>query len=91
MSCLTRFLNAMFNNNQTSTIQEDGVNSIFVIPYAGLASSVFSKKIKSILRKYFGIDVQIVLTTFKVNNYSLLKCRTPLPLMAYIVYFSMSA
>ena len=59
---------------------------IFLIPYVGLESSVFSKKIKAIFRKYFGIDVRIVCATFKVSNYFSLKCRTHLLLMANIVF-----
>ena len=42
--------------------------------------------IKAIFRKYFAIDVRIVFTTFKVSNYFSLKCHTPLPFMAKIVY-----
>ena len=37
-------------------------------------------------RKNYSIDVKIVFTTFKVKNYFSLKCRTPLSLLANVVY-----
>ena len=58
----------------------------FFVPYIGLPSIVFSRKLKSVFRKYYGIDLRIIFTTFKVKNYFSLKCRSPLPLLANVVY-----
>ena len=85
-SCLNRFLNSKFANNCSAKTKEDGVETLFFIPYIGLPSAILSKKLKAIFKKYYGIDIRIVFTSFKVKNYFSLKCRTPLPLMANIVY-----
>ena len=37
-------------------------------------------------KKYYGINLRIVFTTFKVKNYFSLKCRSPLPLLANVIY-----
>ena len=62
------------------------VETIFSIPYIGLPSVIFSKKIKELFKKYYGIDIRVVFTSFKVKNYFSLKCCTPLPLLADVVY-----
>ena len=86
MSSLNRFLEMKLRKDQSSKIKDDGVEIIFAMPYVGLTSPVFSKKIKATFKRYFWIDVRIVFGTCKVQNYFSLKCRTPLPLMANIVY-----
>ena len=45
-------------------------------------SLIFWKSFKT----YYCIDIRIVFTSFKVKNYFSLKCRTPLPLLANVVY-----
>ena len=60
--------------------------SVFFLPYIGLPAIVFSRKLKELLKKYYCIDIIIVFTSFKVNNYFSLKCCTPLPLLANVVY-----
>ena len=47
---------------------------------------LFGRKIRELFKKYYGIDVRIVFTSYKVKNYFSLKCRTPLPLLANVVY-----
>ena len=84
-SCLNRFLKSKFNK-QCIKVKEDGIETLFFVPYIGLPSAIFSKKLKAIFKKYYGIDLKIVFTSFKVKNYFSLKCRTPLPLMANVVY-----
>ena len=40
-------------------------------------------------KRYYAIDVRVVFTSFKVQNYFSLKCRTPftpLPLLANVIY-----
>ena len=71
---------------QNSKIKEDRVETIFFIPYIGLPSIIFSRKLKELFKKYYCIDIRIVFTSFKVKNYFSLKCRTPLPLLANVVY-----
>ena len=62
------------------------VETIFFIPYIGLQSIIFSRKLKELFKKYYCIDIRVVFTSFKVKNYFSLKCRTPLPLLANVVY-----
>ena len=71
---------------QNSKIKEDRVETIFFIPHIGLPSIIFSRKLKELLKKYYCINIRIVFTSFKVKNYFSLKCRTPLPLLANVVY-----
>ena len=63
----------------------DRVEIIFFIPYIGLPSIIFSRKLKELFKKYC-IDIRIVFTSFNVKNCFSLKCRTPLPLLANVVY-----
>ena len=86
-SCLRRFVNNKCNKSiQNSKIKEDRVETIFFIPYIGLPSIIFSWKLKELFKKYYCIDIRIVFTSFKVKNYFSLKCCTPLPLLANVVY-----
>ena len=41
---------------------------------------------EELFQKYYCIDIRIVFTSFKVKNYISLKCCTPLPLLANVVY-----
>ena len=88
-SSLRRFVNDKCDKStQNSKIKEDRVETIFFIPYRsiGLPSIIFSWKLKELLKKYYCIDIRVVFTSFKVKNYFSLKCRSPLPLLAYVVY-----
>ena len=40
----------------------------------------------SFAKDYYCIDVKVVFSSFKVKNYFSLKCHTPMPLMANVVY-----
>ena len=62
------------------------METIFSIPYIGLPSVIFSKKVKELFKKYYGTDIRVVFTSFKVKKYFSLKCCTPLPLLANVVY-----
>ena len=57
-----------------------------MIPYIGLPSVIFGRKLKRLLKDYYCIDVKVVFSSFKVKNYFSLKCHTPMPLMANVVY-----
>ena len=43
-------------------------------------------KVRESFRKLYGIDIKVIYTSFKVKNYFSLKCHTPLPLLAKVVY-----
>ena len=47
---------------------------------------IYGNKIRKLFKAKFLIEVKIVYTTCKVRNYFSLKCRTPLPLLANVVY-----
>ena len=68
-SCLRRFLNYKCGKEiPNSKVKEDTVETIFSIPYIGLPSVIFSKKIKELFKKYYGIDIRVVFTSFKVKK-----------------------
>ena len=85
-SCVKRFLDSKFSDKTSSNITDDKVETIFLVPYIGVPSVIFGRKIRDIFKKYYCIDVKIVFTSFKVKNYFSLKCRAPLPLLANVVY-----
>ena len=87
-SCLRQFVNNKCDKStQNSKIKDDRVETIFFIPYIGLPPIIFSRKLKELFKKkYYCIDIRVVFTSFKVKNYFSLKCRTPLPLLANVVY-----
>ena len=71
-----------------STNQEESKKDQYInihLPYFGLPSLSFKKKLLSIYRKA-NINVRIVFKSFKVGNYFSLKSLTPLDLKARIVY-----
>ena len=86
LSCVKKFLDDKFNRKSNVQPKEETVETIFCLPYIGLPSVIFGRKLKEIFKKYYCIDVKIVFNSFKVKNYFSLKCRTPLPLVANVVY-----
>ena len=62
------------------------LEAMFSIPYIGLPSVIFGRKVRESFRKLYGIDIKVIYTSFKVKNYFSLKCHTPLPLLAKVVY-----
>ncbi len=48
--------------------------------------SNFGRKLRGLFKKYYGIDIRIVFTTFKIRNYFSLKSRTPLSLVSNVIY-----
>ena len=85
-ACVNKFLNGKCATKSNTKITEDKVETIFFVPYVGLPSVIFGRKVRDLLMRNYGINVKIVYTTFKVKNYFSLKCRTPLPLLANVVY-----
>ena len=86
LSCVNKFLNLKFARGSNVTVKEDKVETIFCIPYIGLPSVIFGRKLRELFKKYYCVDIRIVYTTFKVKNYFSPKCRAPLPLLANVVY-----
>ena len=81
-----KFVNTKCSDNKKDKISDDKVETIFCIPYIGLPSVIFARKIKTVFKNFYNIDVRIVFTSFKVKQYFSLKCGTPLPLLANVVY-----
>ena len=86
-SCLRQFLNLKHvRDNSEAKVEYDKVETVFLIPYIGLQSVIFGRKLKRLLNELYCIDVKVVFSSFKVKNYFSLKCHTPMPLMANVVY-----
>ena len=85
-SCVKRFTNNKFSSKPITTVKEDRIEAMFSIPYIGLPSVIFGRKVRESFRKLYGIDIKVIYTSFKVKNYFSLKCHTPLPLLANVVY-----
>ena len=85
-SCVKRFTNNKFSSKPVTTVKEDRIEAMFSIPYIGLPSVIFGRKVRESFRKLYGIDIKVIYTSFKVKNYFSLKCHTPLPLLANVVY-----
>ena len=81
-----KFVDSRQTGISNNKVKEDGVETIFSIPFVGKHSITFGKKIRELFKNNYGINVRIVYTSFKVGNYFSLKCRTPVPLMANVVY-----
>ena len=81
-----KFVDSRQTGISNNKVKEDGVETIFSIPFVGKPSITFGRKIRELFKTNYGINVRIVYTSFKVGNYFSLKCRTPLPLMANVVY-----
>ena len=80
-------MNTKFGSDSDALrVSEDRIETLFFIPYIGLPSVVFGRKLRELFKKYYAIDIRIVYSSFKVKNYFSLKCRTPLPLLANVVY-----
>ena len=80
-----RFLEGVYNGKKQK-IAEDKVETLFFVPYIGLPAIVFSKKLQRLLKENYNINARLVYTTFQVKNYFSFKSRTPLPLLANVVY-----
>ena len=61
------------NSVNAKRVLEDRIEKIFTIPYIGLPSILFGRKLKQLFKEHYQIDLKIVFTTFKVKNYFSLK------------------
>ena len=84
-SCLLRlgFLCLMCNASFMHTLKSLLAESITL---KLLPLVIFGRKLKRLLKDYYCTDVKVVFSSFKVKNYFFLKCHTPMPLMANVVY-----
>ena len=85
-SCVNKFLNNKHDVNSNVKVSEEKVEAMFSIPYIGLPSVIYGRKICKLFKMYYGIDIRIVFTTFKVRNYFSLKSRTPVSLLSNVIY-----
>ena len=58
----------------------------FGIPYIRKPSHTFSKTLRVLIKKKFNVDTNIYFKSFKVDNYFMLKCSTPLELSSNVVF-----
>ena len=68
-SCLRHFLNLKHvRDNSEAKVEYDKVETVFLIPYIGLPSVIFGRKLKRLLKEYYYIDVKVVFSSFKVKK-----------------------
>ena len=60
-------------------------HNLLCIPYLGQPSLKFRSRLQSILQP-FHLDAKVVFSTCKMRNFFSLKCKTPLSLVAGVVY-----
>ena len=65
---------AGISNNK---VKEDGVETIFSIPFVGKHSITFGKKIRELFKNNYGINVRIVYTSLKSRELFFLKVSYP--------------
>ena len=56
------------------------------LPYLGKISEKYGKKIATLYKIKFGVDIRIVYSCFKTSNYFPLKSRTPHALCSNVIY-----
>ena len=84
--CVNKFLeNKLSNEEKPLDNAQSKTAVILCIPYIGHPSRNF-KRLMSKISKRINIETRIVFQTFRVGNYFSLKDRTPLDLMAKVVY-----
>ena len=81
---VSKVTNPKLQTNES--VDEEDSFSILRIPFYGPHSVKFAKRVSKIISQKFNINIRIVYSTFKVSNYFMLKCRTPLPLLSKCVY-----
>ena len=56
------------------------------IPFFGKASRVFAKRLTSLVKTKFNVDINVYYTCFKTGSYFQLKCSTLFPLLSHVRY-----
>ena len=85
--CVNLFLNTKFDP-QTKPVEEDGVSLFISLPFIGQQSIIFARKIKTLFKKHYQIDLLCSFNTTKVRNYFSLKCNTPKSIKSKVIYLS---
>ena len=65
---------------------ETNPTSFLRIPYIGKASTLFGKRLKTLMKHQLDEDIKIVYQTNKVRDYFKLKDNTPHPIKSQVVY-----
>ena len=81
--CVNNFVNNKLTCNTSSKSEHKHIISI---PYIGNSSVIFKKQLCKLFKSYYNINCTIVFNSFKVQSYFSLKCKTPKPLRANVVY-----
>ena len=68
-ACVKQFTHSKFAGKSAGVAKEDGVETLFSIPYIGLPSVIFGRKIRESFKNMYGIDVRVIYSSFKVKNY----------------------
>lgn len=88
-SIVNRFLNNKLTSQRSmKEIESKETDSpVIVLPFFGLCSVEFKKKVEKLFKKSFNVQLRIVFRTEKVSQYVCnLKSRVPRPLTAGVVY-----
>ena len=88
-SLVKTFLDNIHGNNIDSPNkpEENGDRFTLVLPYFGVVSDGFKRKISS-FSKMHNLHVRVVFKPFRTAHYFSLKTRCPLPLKSMVVYKS---
>ena len=67
-------------------IEETERRYLFGIPYLGIASQEYKKKVTALIKEHLAVDISSYYTSCKVSRFFSLKSSTPLALKARVVY-----
>ena len=77
-------------NNEIEVDSEENIENerkySFGIPYVGVVSCEYKKKVVELLKNKLGVDVFVYFTSCKVGSFFSLKSKTPFNLRARFVY-----
>ena len=74
-------------NSSALSLSDDDVEKVnLVIPYVGEASHKFAKQMTSLFRDTYNVKLCPVFKSCKIGDYFSLKCGTPFPYSANVVY-----
>ena len=80
-----RFIQNTHQNTATGTLENDFKYNLKV-PFVGKPSLYFGKKMSALMKKQFGVEINVIPATVKLGSFFPLKCRTPLPVLSRVVY-----
>ena len=71
---------------QNCTEDEEEYRYNLKIPYVGKLSIDFGKRVSALMKKQFGVEVNVIFSTVRLGSFFPLKCSTPLPVQSQVVY-----